>query len=119
MKSFRWLHLTDLHCGMPEQKALWPNLETEFFADLARLHDRCGPWDVIFFTGDLVQSGQKLEFERLSKVLGRLYGKLGDLGSKPVLLTVPGNHDLVRPPETDSKVVVLSTWSQQPKIQDE
>jgi len=99
MKSFNWLHLTDLHFGLPGQASLWPNVREEFWRDLEKLHQMSGPWDAVLFTGDLVQSGSKSEFIELEdKVLGPLWAHLGELGSKdPALLAVPGNHDLARP----------------------
>jgi hypothetical protein len=99
MKSFNWLHLTDLHCGLPEQPSLWPNVREAFWKDLEELHSKSGPWHAVLFTGDLVQSGGKAEFTQLEdKVLGPLWAHLAKLGTKePALLTVPGNHDLTRP----------------------
>lgn len=77
---------------------MWPNLRHAFFEDLARLHDTCGPWQAVFFTGDLTQRGSTEEFERLeSNVLAPIFETLRGLGSADaVLLAVPGNHDLVR-----------------------
>lgn len=99
MQTFNWLHLTDLHFGQGGQAPLWPNVRAVFLDDLARLHDRCGPWNAVFFTGDLVQKGDQQEFEQLDqKVLGPIWERLGVLGSKnAILFTVPGNHDLSRP----------------------
>jgi predicted phosphodiesterase len=99
MKSFNWLHLTDLHFGLQGQDSLWPNVREVFWNDLEKLHEKSGPWDAVLFTGDLVQSGSEAEFNELEvKVLGPLWDRLTQLGSKdPVLLAVPGNHDLVRP----------------------
>lgn len=100
MDSFSWLHLTDLHLGMKGQPHLWPNVRGAFFDNLAELHKRCGPWDVVLFTGDLVQKGSQEEFQRLdAEVFGPLWERLNGLGSRPILLGVPGNHDLVRPGE--------------------
>lgn len=105
MKSFNWLHLTDLHFGLREQAPLWPNVREVLWNDLARLHDKSGPWNAVLFTGDLVQSGSENEFKELeNKVLGPLWEHLSKLGSKEaVLLAVPGNHDLVRP-DVEKKV---------------
>ena len=102
MNSFNWLHLTDLHYGLSGQPVLWPNVRERFFSDLARQHELCGPWHAVLFTGDLVQSGQKHEFDELdASVLSPLREELHKLGSeRAVLLAVPGNHDLLRP---DSK----------------
>jgi tetratricopeptide (TPR) repeat protein len=96
--AFSWLHLTDLHYGLKGQGHLWPTLREPFLDSLADLHDRCGPWDAVLFTGDLVQSGESAQFEKMqADVLDPLWKKLGELGSgDAVLLAVPGNHDLFR-----------------------
>ena len=110
--TFSWLHLTDLHFGLTGQDCRWPNVRKSFFDDLADLHTRCGPWDAVFFTGDLVQQGSPAEFAAMQKdVLDDLWQKLAELGSgKAVLLAVPGNHDLQRPviDGRDAAVVALS-----------
>ncbi|WP_338849204.1 tetratricopeptide repeat protein [Massilia sp. W12] len=97
--TFSWLHLTDLHFGLKGQDCRWPNLRAPFWEDLAALHQHCGPWDAVFFTGDLVQAGTPAEFAALqSGFLDELWRKLDQHGSGgAVLLAVPGNHDLLRP----------------------
>lgn len=67
-----------------------------------------GPWDAVLFTGDLVQSGSEAEFAELEdKVLGPLWAHFAKLGTKdPVLLTVPGNHDLARPESKKPKAAL-------------
>ena len=97
--GFNWLHLTDLHFGLSGQKELWPTVKAAFFDDLAKLSEKCGPWDAVLFTGDFVQKGSRDEYQRLDdEVLGPLWEKLAELGSgDAVLQAVPGNHDLVRP----------------------
>lgn len=108
MKSFNWLHLTDLHLGLHGQASLWPNVREAFWRDLETLHEKSGPWDAVLFTGDLVQSGTEAEFAELEdKVLGPLWARFAEIGTKnPVLLTVPGNHDLVRPESTKLKAAL-------------
>ncbi len=71
------------------------------------MHPISGPWDVVFFTGDLVQSGDKEEFEKLEEFLTELWGEFNQMGSKPILFTVPGNHDLVRPDSANPVVKSL------------
>jgi len=103
--SFSWLHLTDFHFGLQGQNNLWPNLRQPFLDDLAKLHDKTGPWNVVFFTGDLVQQGKPEEFQGMQReVLDRLWQKLNELGSGDAqFLAVPGNHDLCRPnPQADN-----------------
>jgi 3',5'-cyclic AMP phosphodiesterase CpdA len=97
--SFSWLHLTDFHYGLIGQDCLWPNLREPFLESLTALHERCGPWQAVLFTGDLVQSGESAQFTRMqAEVLDPLWQKLTELGSgDAVFLSVPGNHDLYRP----------------------
>jgi predicted MPP superfamily phosphohydrolase len=106
--SFSWLHLTDFHYGLKGQDCLWPTLREPFLDSLAGLHERCGPWDAVLFTGDLVQSGETAQFETMqAEVLDPLWKRLGELGSgDAVLLAVPGNHDLYRPnPKEDNAAI--------------
>ena len=106
--SFSWLHLTDFHYGLKGQDCLWPTLREPFLDSLAPLHERCGPWDAVLFTGDLVQSGETAQFEKMqAEVLEPLWEKLRELGSgDAVLLAVPGNHDLYRPnPKEDNAAI--------------
>jgi tetratricopeptide (TPR) repeat protein len=106
--SFAWLHLTDFHYGLKGQDCLWPTLRQPFLESLGSLHDRCGPWDAVFFTGDLVQSGESAQFEKMqAEVLDPLWERLRELGSgDAVLLAVPGNHDLFRPSPVDDDPAV-------------
>ncbi len=97
---FNWLHLTDLHRGMSQQSYLWQNIRQIFFNDLSQLHEECGPWDLVIFTGDLTQRGGKEEFEQVDELLEELWEKLQQLGSSPYLLAVPGNHDMSVPDES-------------------
>ena len=97
MRSFGWLHFTDLHQGLDAQGWLWPGVREILFADLEKLHERCGPWDFVLFSGDLTQHGKPEEFEQLNRTLAHIWDHLKTLGSEPSLLTVPGNHDLVHP----------------------
>ena len=118
MTTISWLHLTDLHMGMRGQSLLLPSVENDFLNDVGRLHQRCGPFDLVFFTGDLVQSGKAEEFKRVNEFLSRLWAKLQQLGSSPILLALPGNHDLVRPTQKDRLVVdALRDWRDKPRQQ--
>ena len=118
MATFGWLHLTDFHQGMDRLGGLWPNVEEQFFEDLRRLHDRAGPWDAVLFTGDLTQRAAPAEFERLGETLDRLWEELAALGSDPVLLAVPGNHDLARPDPRLPTAEVLRDWATKQHVQD-
>ena len=79
---FSWLHLTDFHYGLKGQGCLWPSLREPFLDSLADLHERCGRWHAVLFTGDLVQSGESAQFEKMqAEVLDPLWQTLDELGS--------------------------------------
>lgn len=111
MASIRWLHLTDLHVGMHGMHSLWPSVDAEFHRDLAALHKEMGGFDVVLFSGDLVFSGQEAEYNALRDLLDKLWARFQRMGSRPALLCVPGNHDLIRPKESSSAVRGLLNWS--------
>ncbi|MGA2114541.1 MAG: caspase family protein [Bryobacteraceae bacterium] len=117
--TFSWLHLTDLHLGMDQQSSLLPALKDRFFEDLKSLHDRCGDWDLVIFSGDLTQSGKVEEYEQLDLFLGQMWERFRLLGCKPSFLAVPGNHDLVRPNAKSPEVKLLSQWADDPDVQSE
>ncbi|MCP4111474.1 MAG: TIR domain-containing protein [Desulfobacteraceae bacterium] len=118
---FSWLHFTDLHRGMAQQKWLWPGVKHILFEDLKHTHDKTGPWDIVLFTGDLTQKGSAEEFQNIDEILNELWECFRRLGSAPKLLAVPGNHDLVRPTEEekgDPAFILLSQWEQQATVRD-
>lgn len=111
MKVFRWLHLTDLHWGSKDHKNLWGSIQPKWFEDLERIQNKCGgPFDAVFFTGDLVNWGKEEEFQELTSRLQELFKHLKTLysNSNPHLLVVPGNHDLTRLDEPDSDCKMLT-----------
>ena len=114
---FNWLHITDLHHGMSGQGWLLPGVKHRFFDDLKYLHPKCGPWDLILFTGDLSQKGTSKEFTAVDELLAELLVKLRELqpGHDPVLLAVPGNHDLTRPADTDEALALVESWENGPR----
>lgn len=118
-RSFGWLHLTDLHQGMGGTSWLWPNVKAQLFADLERLHAVSGPWDLVFFTGDLTQRGTREEFDQLDRTLEQLWARLEKLGPRPQLVAVPGNHDLTRPSDPfDPVVLALQQWHNNRRLRD-
>lgn len=122
MATITWLHLTDLHQGLPGQKVLYPAIGQKFYKDLEILHKKINPIDLVLFTGDLTQGHknieeQKEQFRALDKTLQDLWGHLAKLGSYPKLLAVPGNHDLLRPPPINPLVKALKLWNSDEDIQ--
>ena len=93
----RWLHLSDIHVGLTDQDWLWPTLKHVFFDDLRVLLAKAGPIDVVIFSGDLAQYGRSSEFDQFDEIYREINEVLQKSGSKPQLIALPGNHDLVRP----------------------
>ncbi|MCP4351843.1 MAG: AAA family ATPase [Desulfobacterales bacterium] len=115
-ECFNWLHLTDFHMT---SSARFHELiiEKTFFEDLRRLHDKCGPWDLVFASGDLTQHGKVDEFERLDEFLERLWKCFENMGSEPKLLAVPGNHDIFRPNIKYPVMQLFQLWDNDLEIQ--
>ena len=113
--AIRWLHLSDFHQGAEAQSQswLWPSAKESFLEDLENQVEARGGIDLVFFTGDLTQSAQPEQFLRLTETLTEIFEALKKLGSSPVLLPVPGNHDLLRPRAGDERDILCS-WVQQP-----
>lgn len=93
----RMLILSDLHCGMPDAKQLWPNVEDVFLRDLREIFGKLGPIDLVLFTGDMVYSGDETQFGEFNKILDKVWPELMKIGKNqlnPPLVTIPGNHDI-------------------------
>jgi len=118
MPFINWLHITDWHVGQTEQNCRWPNFRAEFEKDLSDRIAKVGAIDVVFFTGDLVQSGDEKEFLVLEQRLSKLWELLRKAGSNPKLVIVPGNHDLVRPESSNPTALALSSWGHNGSVEE-
>lgn len=106
MTTFNWLHITDLHLSMEASQRLWPNVEEDFFEDLEFLVERVGSLDLVLFTGDFVYKGISDEYDLVNDLLSKLWAMFLELGSRPKLLAVPGNHDLARPEDIEDPALI-------------
>lgn len=114
MRRFRWLHISDLRFAGSEVleplrphlgSADLPELKRAFLSDLARLHKRCGPWDLVILAGhlfavqsiaadDTSASSSPYAYQRVGEWIDELWPQLYRLGSRrPSLLLVPGRLD--------------------------
>lgn len=109
-KRVNWLHITDLHYGQNGQNILLPKIKQEFFKDIEYIKEQIGKIDIVFFTGDLTQSGKKEEFDQLTVFLNELWSLFKKLNCEPLLIAIPGNHDLERPDSTRAVVKVLNNY---------
>jgi tetratricopeptide (TPR) repeat protein/predicted MPP superfamily phosphohydrolase len=109
--TINWLHFTDLHFGQSEQEWIWPKARTDLFRRLESVGKKLGGWDLVFFTGDFVQSGKPEEYRLLNQELEQLWEVLRRSGREPLLCAVPGNHDLQRPdPSVAVNRTVIRDW---------
>lgn len=110
-RTLGWLHFTDLHVGQPKDGGRLGSIETALLEDLAAESTREGmSFDVVFFTGDIAFRGSDREFLGASALLGRILTAITAINRKvgggvPVLIPVPGNHDLARPSEADARAL--------------
>lgn len=105
------LHLSDLHYGLNAGRMFIPQVRRAVLDDFSRLAEKTDPWDVVVFSGDLVQSGAQNEFDRFTELLGEFWLHFGKLGMQPCLFPVPGNHDLSRPHTMHPASRALSNWN--------
>jgi predicted MPP superfamily phosphohydrolase len=113
-----FLHLSDLHVGMSSDGLLWPPVRNAVLEDFRILFSEAGPPDVVIFSGDLTQKGGREEYERLQSILNEFWGVFKAAGGDPVLVPVPGNHDLVRRQTGDPVTHALKDWWKAPDIQE-
>lgn len=120
MITVNWIHLSDLHVGVSGQSWDWPTMEYELISDIRRLYRlNASPWDLVFFTGDLTQSAEKEQFDKVSKILDTILSVIEGLQKyRPVLLAVPGNHDLKRPHRDrfPAELNQLKVWSEDERL---
>jgi formylglycine-generating enzyme required for sulfatase activity/predicted MPP superfamily phosphohydrolase len=98
-RAVRWLHLSDLHLGC-RGRELWWQVESEFRRSVREGVRRLGhPPDLVLLTGDLTNTGAEAEFALADAFLDALFGWLREEGggAGPLLVAIPGNHDLLRP----------------------
>lgn len=97
-RDIRWLHLSDTHFGARGTE-IWHQVHDEFRISLEYWLPKIGTVDLILFTGDLVFSGQAAQYRLVEDFIEELNSMIVDLtdGPAPILVPVPGNHDLARP----------------------
>ena len=72
----------------------------------------------MFFTGDLAQSGTAEDYRALDDALERLWAEFSRYGRDPVLLPVPGNHDVKWPDPNTGTVRALRHWATDEELRD-
>lgn len=116
--KFKWLHFSDLHMGMNHQAQMWPRFSTVFKKDLQALLERLGGVDFVVFSGDLVQKGSEEEFKKFDETIEEILGCFTGTLVCPKIISVPGNHDLLRPSHLKSEAQALKQFWSEPKLRD-
>lgn len=120
MGTLRILHFSDLHAGLKGQQQLFPIYRDDVLGDLDKVLARRGPVHLILFTGDLTQSGTEEELRAFDETMGRVTEHLkSQLGTAPLLLAVPGNHDLARPAKLSPVHRALQYWNDDDGVREE
>ncbi len=89
-RPIRWLHLSDLHLGCRGED-LWWQVQEVLERSVREMAQRLGPPDLLLLSGDLTNTGDPKEFKRVDRLLDTLRGWLQ---ADPLIVAVPGNHDL-------------------------
>jgi sulfatase-modifying factor enzyme 1/calcineurin-like phosphoesterase family protein len=76
---------------------IWWQVQEELEPSLRTMLEQLGPPDLLIISGDLTNTGR--EFELVNRFLDRILEWLcvREGQSEPLILTVPGNHDVIRP----------------------
>ncbi|MBB4727997.1 putative MPP superfamily phosphohydrolase/tetratricopeptide (TPR) repeat protein [Xanthomonas arboricola] len=115
-KVLRILHITDLHYGLKGQEVYFPSFKNALLKDFRQIAIEGGAWDIVLFTGDLVQTGENSEYEALELLLLEFWKLFRELGFCPYLFAIPGNHDLTRSSPSAPVVKALSHWHSDSEI---
>jgi hypothetical protein len=96
--AYRWLHLSDIHFGC-RGHAEWIQVVDDFERSLDQWLPKIGgPIDLILVTGDLTNRAKPDEFAGITAFLDRILARIQTAtGHRPLVVAVPGNHDLTRP----------------------
>ena len=114
MKKITFLHLSDLHIGSKAQMGLLSQTKEILFEDIDYMLEQINTFDIVFFTGDLVQSGTKEEYNQLESFLQELWNRIKTINQIPYLICVPGNHDLEWiKNQQDAKLKTLLKWNEE------
>jgi len=74
-------------------------MQAEWEPSVRAMAERLGPPDLLLISGDLANRGAPEEYERVDRLLDTLLAWLREAagGPEPLVVAVPGNHDLRRP----------------------
>lgn len=116
----KWLHLSDAHIGMQEQRTQWSRPARKLQEDLSILLDKIGGIDLIIFSGDLTQAASQSQFQAFSEEIIAIQSCASKFSeSRPPLITVPGNHDMEWPSSTIPEAAALKNLLTNQELRDQ
>lgn len=119
MMDISFLHFTDLHLGQHGFDHYWPTYKAKLREDLKKLRKQVGKdWDFVLFTGDLAFSGLATEYGMLTDALQEIWHWFREDGFEPLLIPIPGNHDLTRLDESHPVGISLGLWEEKHKLRE-
>ena len=101
-KEISYIHFSDLHIGQKYANQYLSNAKDIVISDLNFICQELKALDIVFFTGDMVQSGAESEYESFFKWFEDVKKCFEGHGFNPYYLFVPGNHDLERIADTSN-----------------
>jgi hypothetical protein len=112
MKKISYLHFSDLHIGQKYASQYLSNAKDIVLQDLEFILGELKALDIVFFTGDMVQSGLESEYIEFLEWFGSIKECISKHGYDPFYLFVPGNHDLERTNNTNSSThkIMKNAW---------
>lgn len=119
-KEISFIHFSDLHVGQKWATQYLPNAKELVVDDLNFICEKLGKIDVVFFTGDIVQSGSESEYNYFLEWFKDIYKCISRNGNSPYCVFVPGNHDLERSNDTDNSThkIIKDNWLNDENLRD-
>lgn len=120
MDLLTWLHLSDAHIGMREQRRLWTRSAQKLKEDLRYVLEKTGGADVVIFSGDMTQNGSRDQFNAFNDEISTILEWIQQCsGARPQLIALPGNHDLARPASILPESMAFKQFWTLPELREE
>lgn len=121
MKKIAYIHFSDLHIGQKYANQYLSNAKDIVLQDLDFILKELKALDVVFFTGDMVQSGIESEYEEFIEWFSSIKECIYGHGYDPFYFFVPGNHDLERTSDTKSSThkMLKTSWLTDDELRNE
>ena len=100
MNKIAYIHFSDLHIGQKYASQYLSNIREIVLQDINFMLNELKALDIVFFTGDMVQSGIESEYVEFMEWFSSIKNCISKHGYDPYYLFVPGNHDLERTTDT-------------------